>query len=131
MYEAKGPRKAVRREREPEDFQTDQDGVPIIRRTSEHIAVLERRRGWLERRIESGEGSRKDMDRSEAAALLAAQVALTYHRNRIQRMDEPYGLLREVVEAYEGPVDEEGRLRGVVARAKLLLEEFPEIGGGK
>ncbi len=45
-------------------------------------------------------------------------------RNTIERMDEPLSLLREICEAYEGPLDREGKMRDLVKRGRLVLEEF-------
>ena len=109
--------------------ETDREGRPILRDVRQHIGTLDRRKDYLLEQI-GGNGRRpmsetaKRFAREEVAALRTAVVGLEYHQGVIGRMDEPIGLLREVVEAYEGPVDQEGRMRAVVKRAKLLLEEF-------
>jgi len=112
-----------------EQFERDGNGAPIIRGVSAKLADLERRREYLIEKIRNGDGSRSSLSfaRKEVEALHAAHAALVYHRNTIERMDEPLSLLREFVAAYEGPVDEDGRLRAVAARARSVLEEFEAL----
>jgi hypothetical protein len=117
-------------ELEPE---LDRNNVPILRGVRAKIADLDRRRVYLEEKLASRTGSRSSLEfaKREVEAIVAAQIALTFHMNTVQRLDEPVGLLREFVAAYEGPIAEEGRLRAVVARGKTLLEEFDALMQGQ
>lgn len=106
---------------------TDSEGRPlVVGSTHKHLAALERRLDYLETNLAGGKGSEgsRQFQEAEVRALRAAIIALTYHRSVIQRFDEPVGLLREMVDAYEGPPQAEGRLRAAVGRAKAVLEEF-------
>jgi hypothetical protein len=103
--------------------------LPQFKTVSMKIASLERRRAYLERQIENGQGSTGSLDymRAEAAALAAAQVALTFHKNVIERLDEPLGVLRDLIAAYDGPADQEARLRAAVNRGRAVVDEFEAL----
>lgn len=100
----------------------------MIGSTHKHLVALQRRLQYLEEKLAGSEGTsggaRQYME-NELNALRAAVTALTYHRNVIQRLDEPVGLLQEIVHAYDGPIaTNEARLRVAIGRARGVLEEF-------
>ncbi len=108
---------------------SEKKGVPQFKTVSMKIAALERRRTYLERQIDNGQGSPGSLEymRAEVAALAAAQVALTFHKNVVERLDEPLAVLRDLISAYDGPVDQEARLRAAVNRGRAVVDEFEAL----
>jgi hypothetical protein len=106
----------------------DERGRPVIEATAKHLVVLERRREYLLEQLQArqgaGAGKSREFAKQEVSALTAAIAALRYHRLVIEGLDEPVSVLREMVEAYDGPAGNEVRLRVAVRRAKSVLDDF-------
>lgn len=105
----------------------DEQGRPIVYRMNAAIGVLERRQGYLRKKLD---GRMSDTARSftaeENGALRSALTCMRYHQRAVEGLDAPLDLLRAVVDAYEGPVDKEGRMRAVVKQAQELIEEYDQ-----
>lgn len=112
------------------NIQADPQGRPVIRYVSAKLQSIEHRMQHLETNIRLRRGSpgALEYDKRELEALEAAKVALTYHRATIEGLDEPLGLLGQLVEAYNGPVGEERRLKLLMQRAAELLKEYGQAG---
>lgn len=104
---------------------------PEFRRLGAKISTIDRMIEFREEELKGGNTSRGTATyyRKEIEALRMGKAALVYHQAVINGLDEPLGVLRAVVEAYEGPADEEGRLRNAVRRAKAVLEEYEQMMG--
>ncbi|CAB4154468.1 hypothetical protein UFOVP650_8 [uncultured Caudovirales phage] len=109
---------------------TDREkGTPQFKTVSMKIAALERRRTYLEKQVGNRQGSEGSLEymRAEVAALAAAQLALTFHKNVVERLDEPLAVLKDVISAYDGPAGSEARLRAAINRARAVCEEFDAL----
>lgn len=112
------------------NIQTDSQGRPVLKYVSAKLQSIEHRMQRLEDnlRLRRGSTGALDYDRRELEALQAAKVALTYHRATIEGLDEPLGLLKAIVEAYNGPAGEERRLKLLIQQAEELLREYGQAG---
>lgn len=107
--------------------------APIIRELSSKIMTLERRRSFLQNRIDRGPDRSAEavsFDKAEEAALSAAIKALRYHRAALHPETDPVLAIDELLSVIEAPDvvivrDEEmQRFRQAVQRCKRVLEEL-------
>lgn len=102
----------------------------MLRNVSSKIGSLERRQDYLRKQVSERRGSPGALQfaHAELEAINAAVLALKFHRNTIEAVDEPIGVLKDVVEAYKAPPDS-GELRLAIKRAELVLEDFGKHAG--
>lgn len=108
----------------------DNDDAPKLKAVGDRLSTLDRMREFRKGQLDDPKlrHGTAVYYRKEIAAIDAAMAALRYHRAVVQGLDEPFGLLRELVNAYDGPADAEGRVRAAIRRARALLEEFDQAG---
>lgn len=109
----------------------DTQGVPVLERVGSMLDTLDRMVEFRRERLDgyaAGQGTISDgvagHFKKEVTALEGAKVALRFHRATVEGLEEPFTLLRAIVDAYEGPATQELKLRDAVRRAKSLLAEY-------
>lgn len=105
------------------EIEYDANGAPILVKVSNHLVTLERmHRFRASALVEQAESPQVLFHYAkEKTALACSLAALRYHRAVIQRMPEPLGLLRQLVDAVE---------RGehpwnLLEEARKLLKAYP------
>lgn len=98
-------------------------GIVLI---PKRLTELERRRDYLLGQIDDTRisASKRGYIECEYKAICAGIVALKFHQHVVSRLDEPLSILTEIVEAYDGPANQEARVRAAVRRARPVIEEF-------
>lgn len=112
----------------------DPQGVPVLEKVGAKLTTLERMREHRQEQLDDlAQGRGKISEgvaghyRKEVDAISAAEVALRYHRGTIENLDTPFSVLREIVDAYEGPAVQELKLRDAVRKAKSVLAEYGQV----
>lgn len=115
-------------------IRTDQDGAPIIVKVASHLVTIDRmvrfRAAALADQAETP--SVLFYYAREKSALQASAACLRYHRAVMQRLPEPLGLLRQLVESWdnEGNEDLPGApepMGVLIELARTMLGAYPSI----